>query len=653
METNLYRKYRPHNFGQVVGQQVVVRTLQNSIINKQLAHAYLFSGVRGTGKTSIAKIFAKAVNCLNNDTPQCGECEICQEFASGSEIADIFEIDAASNNGVEEIRRIIDNVKYLPIRLKYKVYIIDEVHMLSKGAFNALLKTLEEPPAHVIFILATTEPNKIPVTILSRVQRFDFSRIDNQLMKNHLQDVLDKEQISYEPQAVDTIVYHAQGGLRDGLSLLTKVIAYKPQVTEQTVSESLNLSTSGVTEELVQAIVDKEPKRVANQFHELVDTGCDVVYLVQDIIRISNQQLLKSISENQNLVSIYTKIINRLLQVLADVKSISNANLYIEVNLIRLAVKEKEAILQAPKASPQVQTISEDQKLDKLQKQADQLATIAKDKTSLPPKDNSASVIEKTKDISSPPKMKDVDLESPRAEIDFEMDLLFANKTGKDVSAYQPQVKIQKEDDDSANEAPKLTEQTNNLSENDNIIANEEQAITTPFEDEESELLANNSEQQVNNEAKVKASMEHANSAEESSENDQITIIDILQKATNQDKQTAKIAAKRASDELSQAKEYGIAKYFEESEIRGASSFGLVVSIDHNYYNSYHTRLAEITNIYSQQLGYQVKVHLVTTQYWNEHRQAFVRAVKANREVDIYEEATKIFGKELVNKVNS
>lgn len=182
--TALYRKYRPSNFASVVGQEVVVDILKNSILNNKVSHAYLFTGPRGTGKTSIAKILAHAVNCLNFNGDICGECEVCKNLEIND--SDIIEIDAASNNGVDEIRTLRDNVKLLPSFCKYKIYIIDEVHMLSTGAFNALLKTLEEPPSHVIFILATTEPNKIPLTILSRCQRFDFNKISNEKLVSRL-----------------------------------------------------------------------------------------------------------------------------------------------------------------------------------------------------------------------------------------------------------------------------------------------------------------------------------------------------------------------------------------------------------------------------------------------------------------------------------
>ena len=221
--TALYRKYRPSNFASVVGQEVVVDILKNSILNNKVSHAYLFTGPRGTGKTSIAKILAHAVNCLNFNGDICGECEVCKNLEIND--SDIIEIDAASNNGVDEIRTLRDNVKLLPSFCKYKIYIIDEVHMLSTGAFNALLKTLEEPPSHVIFILATTEPNKIPLTILSRCQRFDFNKISNEKLVSRLLYIATQEGKIVDKSILEYIAEISDGGLRDAINLLDQVIS--------------------------------------------------------------------------------------------------------------------------------------------------------------------------------------------------------------------------------------------------------------------------------------------------------------------------------------------------------------------------------------------------------------------------------------------
>lgn len=254
--TALYRKYRPSNFASVVGQEVVVDILKNSILNNKVSHAYLFTGPRGTGKTSIAKILAHAVNCLNFNGDICGECEVCKNLEIN--YSDIIEIDAASNNGVDEIRTLRDNVKLLPSFCKYKIYIIDEVHMLSTGAFNALLKTLEEPPSHVIFILATTEPNKIPLTILSRCQRFDFNKISNEKLVSRLLYIATQEGKIVDKSILEYIAEISDGGLRDAINLLDQVISLPQEsvtleeidrlsgrISQNTLFELLNAISTG------------------------------------------------------------------------------------------------------------------------------------------------------------------------------------------------------------------------------------------------------------------------------------------------------------------------------------------------------------------------------------------------------------------------
>ncbi len=618
METNLYRKYRPQNFSEVVGQQVVVQTLINSIKNESIAHAYLFSGVRGTGKTSIAKIFARAINCLNTDNPLCGECEICQEFAAGSESTDIFEIDAASNNGVEEIRKIIDNVKFLPIRNKYKVYIIDEVHMLSKGAFNALLKTLEEPPKHVIFILATTEPNKIPVTILSRVQRFEFTRIDETLMFEHLKNVLEKENVSYEDEAIKRIVSFAGGGLRDGLSLLTKVISYAPDVTVSNVVTSLNLASLNISEELLQAIINCDPAQVSEKYRSLIAEGVDETYLVQDLIENARAQLVSATANGDNVLQIAT-ILRKLMEALAGVKTISNTVLYLEVCLIEMSVAKQE--LQPQMTAPitpvvDVKKVDETVQLDKLKQQAEQLAAL----TNEPEANESVNVYESMEPIQEMESYQpEVKIENKGLDdVDLQMDALFSNKTGKTVEIPQ---EMDKREEPIVEEEPAIEEEP--------II--------------EEEPMAETKEVEVETISNIEAGEEHT----------EITIIDTLMEATVKDKQNVMRASKRAIDELNMQKKYGIAKFFEVSTIQGASNSGIVVSVDQNYFAAYDARIDQITKIYSHYIGSSVKVHLITTQFWQENRSNYVRAVKENKETNIYQEALDFFGKDLVTKVNS
>lgn len=625
METNLYRKYRPQHFKQVVGQQVVVQTLINSIKNKTIAHAYLFSGVRGTGKTSIAKIFARSINCQNSDDPLCGVCELCEDFAKSSEVPDIFEIDAASNNGVEEIRKIIENVKYMPIRLKYKVYIIDEVHMLSKGAFNALLKTLEEPPAHVIFILATTEPNKIPVTILSRVQRFDFSRIDDKLMLAHLCNVLDKEEIKYEQDALKLIVTHAQGGLRDGLSLLTKVISFANEVTTTTVTQSLNLTSQAVTSELLDCIIEHRSEAVSEKYKQLIDGGADESYLVSDLIEVAKERLITGITNGDQNSAAYTKIITKLMESLASIKVISNSSLYIEIILIELSLKPeiKTTIIPSIPAGSTPPAVKEEEKVENLKKQAEMLKQ------------------EKSEEVK--PDQPDSVLAGD--DVDLQLDILFANKTGKDESQLNPSQEVKSDNQIVVNQGPaaSLVEE---------LIEIEEPVVLEEVNDVEDEVEVSIASEVA---AELPKSEEKAedDGFELAPELDNLTIIDTLKAATKGDKQKAFSAARRAADKLNHDKQYGIAKFFEVSIIQGASSTGLVVSVDQNFYSTYESRIEQITKVYSEAIGSQVKVHLLTTQYWKQERVNFVRAVKENKAVDIYQEATAFFGKDMVNKVNS
>ena len=250
----LYRTYRPTRFEEVAGQQHIVKTLRNALATGKIAHAYLFAGPRGTGKTTMAKLLAKALNCDEGIGCQCNECKNCTAINDGTH-PDVLELDAASNNGVDEIRELIDKVKYGAFLGRYKVYIIDEVHMLSAGAFNALLKTLEEPPSHVIFILATTEPHKILPTILSRCQRYDFSKVSEGDIRSRIKTVLEKEHIGYNEDAVNLIISLADGGMRDALSMLDQVLAYSgDQLNVEDVLEIFSLESTEEKINLIKSI---------------------------------------------------------------------------------------------------------------------------------------------------------------------------------------------------------------------------------------------------------------------------------------------------------------------------------------------------------------------------------------------------------------
>ena len=341
----LYRKYRSQNFDEIAGQNVIVKTLKNAVIYDKIAHAYIFSGPRGTGKTSIAKIFGKAINCLEpKDGNPCNNCVACKSI-SDHEVSDIIEIDAASNNGVDEIRDIRDKVRYAPSVGKYKVYIIDEVHMLTTGAFNALLKTLEEPPKHVVFILATTEIHKIPATILSRCQRYDFKNIDSYDMTNRLKTVISKEEIKITPDAIEAICNFAEGGMRDALSLLDQVLSFNAQkeITEEDVQNiSGGLSKTNLTN-LLASVIEKNVKESLSLTEELFKNGKDTLRVITDLITAFKEILLDKTRStkkypkfsyvNVNLIYQYFDIIMKLQQ---DIRYTNQKKTYLEIAILKM-----------------------------------------------------------------------------------------------------------------------------------------------------------------------------------------------------------------------------------------------------------------------------------------------------------------------------
>ena len=280
----LYRTYRPQTFEDVAGQSHVTITLKNAIKENRIAHAYLFAGPRGTGKTTIAKILAKAINCTG-DHPPCNECPNCKAITQGDH-PDVIEIDAASNNGVDEVRDLIDKVKYAPINGKYKVYIIDEVHMMSTGAFNALLKTLEEPPAHIVFVLATTEPHKILPTIISRCQRFDFKKVDESDIIDRLEYVLKHEKKEYEVAALKIIAKLAEGGMRDALSILEQCLAYEDKLTVESVNKIYGLLSMDNKIIFIKKLLSKDLKGILESLDNMLSTSIDIKRLTYDLIDV-------------------------------------------------------------------------------------------------------------------------------------------------------------------------------------------------------------------------------------------------------------------------------------------------------------------------------------------------------------------------------
>lgn len=387
----LYRVWRPQTFEDLVGQDMITKTLKNALATKQTTHAYLFAGPRGTGKTSCAKLFAKALNCPNqvNGDP-CNECEICKAITAGR-LNDVIEIDAASNNGVEEIRDIRDKVKYAPTQADYKVYIIDEVHMLSTSAFNALLKTLEEPPANVVFILATTDPHKIPATIISRTQRFDFKRITSGAILERMEYILKQKQFEYDEQALNVIARAAEGGMRDALSILDQVLSFGDN--KVTLDNALLVTGSVTRENLIKylsQVQNHETVAGLQTIHAILDEGKDAKRLLEDLINCCRDLLLykqapemlgqtgsvmiddefKNMAEKSNPETLY-RYIDTLNEQQENMRYSMHQSVYLEVLTVKLAKidgKEREASVQSLQTAPE--TLDE---LNDLQRQVKEL----------------------------------------------------------------------------------------------------------------------------------------------------------------------------------------------------------------------------------------------------------------------------------------
>ena len=353
----LYRKYRSQTFGQLVGQQVVARTLRQAVEQDKISHAYLFSGPRGTGKTSVAKIFAKAMNCPNqvNGEP-CNDCYICESITNGS-LEDVIEIDAASNNGVDEIRDIRDKSTYAPSLAKHKVYIIDEVHMLSTGAFNALLKTLEEPTENVVFILATTELHKIPATILSRVQRFEFKSIKLPDIVQHLENILATEGIAYEADAVQIIARRAEGGMRDALSILDQALSLTAgsELTTAIAEEITGSISLAALDQYVAAILNHDATAALDQLAIIFDNGKNMARFVTDLLQYLRDLLIvQTGGENTHASDLFAAnlaadqarlfaLIDQATTSLADIKNSLQPRIYTEMMTIKLAESTAQA----------------------------------------------------------------------------------------------------------------------------------------------------------------------------------------------------------------------------------------------------------------------------------------------------------------------
>lgn len=386
----LYRTYRPSTFADVAGQKHIVKTLQNAFNTNKIAHAYLFCGPRGTGKTSMAKLVAKALNCEEGLGHQCNHCSNCLAVIDGSH-PDVIEIDAASNNGVDEVRDLIEKVKYSPIKGRYKVYIIDEVHMMTSGAFNALLKTLEEPPAHVIFILATTDAHKVIPTIVSRCQRYDFSKVDDIDIINRLKYIFEKEHITYEEEALKSIASLADGGVRDALSIADQVIAYSGStINENDVEDLFGLASIEEKINFIQEIKNGNTKYVLEKMNQFIESGIDIKRLTNDLLDIlkdiiimndtSDEKLLLKLRKDQALDlsdaidnDVALEMINILLKAQGDYKYVNNVSSLFQITLLKLLNNKKpvkqeslptykpEKKVEIPKETPKVEATKKEE----------------------------------------------------------------------------------------------------------------------------------------------------------------------------------------------------------------------------------------------------------------------------------------------------
>ncbi len=345
----LYRKYRPQTFSEVLGQKFIVQTLKNQVEAGQVAHAYLFTGTRGVGKTSIARILAKAVNCTSKSSKSagdaCGKCDSCKQIEAGNFI-DLVEIDAASNTGVDNIRDLIEHVKFSPSLAKYKVFIIDEVHMLSKGAFNALLKTLEEPPKHAIFILATTEINKVPPTIISRTQRFDFKRLSAEDLEQHLQNILKAEKIKLPKEAVELAAHNAEGSVRDSLSLLDKIATLGSGATLEECQQLLGITDVAVCETLLGYLLNGQAGELPGLVDNLLEKGVDFFSLNRDFLEYLRKILVYTVTSGKMAPALDG---NHLAEAESLAKKTNATEL---IYIIRLFLKSYKDMATAP--SPEV-----------------------------------------------------------------------------------------------------------------------------------------------------------------------------------------------------------------------------------------------------------------------------------------------------------
>lgn len=605
---NLYRKYRPNTLAEVVGQTNIVQTLENEISMNKLTHAYLFSGPRGCGKTSIAKIFSKLVNDVTID----------------NSYVDIWEMDAASNNGVEEIRKVIESVNYLPVELKYKVYIIDEVHMLSKAAFNALLKTLEEPPAYAIFILATTEIQKIPPTIISRCQRFDFNRISIDDMVKRMSEILSIENITYEEDALIKVASLADGAMRDALSILESVISNSGSVTVDNINKVLNIVDKLSIDKILNYIDNKDVVSVINLYEELKIKGIDDIRFLNDIITVIKDKIIN------DGIYYYSKFLPLLTEASVNIEYSKAKSLVLEILFIELCDLDPNTTGQArSNIKPTTQEVR-------------QVPHIVELKTTTPVEAPVSNIVELNTnsveevatsniklEIKQPATEKVIEIKKPTKELKPEeidlIDDLFASSSNSDDFE---EVKTQVVEETNVIEPKMPVVEDKQVVETNTPVETKEPVIVNYEENDESFKLDKVVEKVVT---------------------EQIGFIDVLKAATAIDKERYINNKVSFITEANNQNLRSIGIFFEECNIVAASTNSVIISTNDTFITDFNKKIKEISDIITSVDNTCKYVFLIGEYEWSQKRSRYIQELK--KEQTIYDVAVNNFGQNIVRKV--